>query len=55
MSQKPLQSKIGSGVGYGKPAARGRGITQDSEKQDSNDVYSFKTFGDKEEKGWDDR
>lgn len=39
-------------MGYGKPAARGRGITEDLEKQDSNNVYSFKTFGDKEEKGW---
>lgn len=36
---------------YGRPGIRGRGITEDLEKQDSNNFYSFKTCGDKEEMG----
>lgn len=49
-SQKNLcQSDFRCGVEHGKLLARGRGITEDLENQDSNNFYSFKTFGCKEE------
>lgn len=50
MSPKSLcQNNFGCGVEYGKPVAKERGITKDLGKQDSNNFYSFKIFGDREE------